>query len=182
MERAIADYALLADGSSAALVHRSGSIDWWCPARFDAESAFARLLDERGGSWTIRPKDALGVTREYVANTMVLQTDFTTATGTLRLLDALALPRAEPHRLGRDIVRRLVRRAECVEGAVDVEVELAPRFDYGREVPSFDDAEPALEIRGRAQRLRLHANRRLRTSAGRAAAEFTLRAGDVANY
>ena len=182
MNRAIADYALLADGASAALVHRSGSIDWWCPGRFDAESVFARLLDDRAGSWTLRPAEPCDVTREYVANTMVLQTDFTTATGTLRVLDALALPRAEPHELGRNVPRRLVRRAECVSGSVDVTVELVPRFDYGRESPSFAVRDTAVTIRAGKQRLRLHTDQPLRAARGGVTADLALRAGDVANF
>ena len=59
----IADYALLGDCHGAALVTRDGSVDWWCPARFDAPSVFTRLLDPHGGHWSIRPQGEWTTTR-----------------------------------------------------------------------------------------------------------------------
>ncbi len=97
----IADYALVSDCHSAALVSRAGSVDWLCFPRFDSRSVFARLLDESAGSWSIRPAGAAEISRRYVERSMVLETTFRTATGSVTLVDALAIGRNERgHELG----------------------------------------------------------------------------------
>ena len=70
----IADYALLSDRHSAALVSRDGSIDWLCFPRFDSPSIFGRLLGDEAGHWSIRATSATEVTRRYLDRTMVLET------------------------------------------------------------------------------------------------------------
>src|SRR5271156_7006429 len=87
----IADYALLSDRHSAALVTRDGSIDWLCFPRFDSPSIFGRLLGDEAGHWSIRAAGATEVTRRYLDRTMVMETTFTTATGVLTLVDALTV-------------------------------------------------------------------------------------------
>src|SRR5438477_1519120 len=82
----IADYALLSDCRSAALVSRHGSIDWLCVPRFDGPSVFARLLDGEAGHWSLRPGGATEVSRRYLEGTMVLETIFRTPTGTAVLV------------------------------------------------------------------------------------------------
>ena len=78
----IADYALISDCQSAALVSRDGSIDWCCFERFDARPVFARQLDwDRGGYFRVAPTEAYTVVRRYLPSTNVLETRFTTATG-----------------------------------------------------------------------------------------------------
>ena len=77
----IADYALLSDRHSAALVSRDGSIDWLCFPRFDSPSIFGRLLGDEAGHWSIRATGATQVTRRYLDRTMVLETTFRTPTG-----------------------------------------------------------------------------------------------------
>ena len=89
----IADYALVSDCHSAALISRDGSVDWLCFPRFDSRSVFARLLDESAGSWSIRPAGAAEISRRYVERSMVLETTFRTATGSVTLVDALAIGR-----------------------------------------------------------------------------------------
>src|ERR1700753_4202291 len=74
----IADYALLSDRHSAALVSRDGSVDWLCFPRFDSPSVFGRLLGDRAGHWSIRPEATTNVSRRYLARTMVLETTFQT--------------------------------------------------------------------------------------------------------
>lgn len=93
--RPIGDYALLSDCRSAALVSTAGSVDWLCLPRFDSPAVFGRLLDEEAGHWTIRPSGPSEVTRRYVPETLVLETTFRTASGTMVLLDALAMGHRE---------------------------------------------------------------------------------------
>jgi len=118
----IADYALLSDRHSAALVSRDGSIDWLCFPRFDSPSIFGRLLGDQAGHWSLRATGATQVTRRYLDRTMVLETTFRTPTGTVAITDALALGDGNRgHQLGQDAPHLLLRRATCVEGDVDLE-------------------------------------------------------------
>src|SRR5438874_9867621 len=79
----IAEYGLLADCNSAALVARDGSIDWLCLPRYDSESVFGRILDPAAGHWSIRPAGAFTSQRRYLPGTLVVETAFTTETGTV---------------------------------------------------------------------------------------------------
>jgi GH15 family glucan-1,4-alpha-glucosidase len=128
MPLAIEDYALIGDTRTAALVGRDGSIDWLCVPRFDSGACFAALLGEpRHGRWRIAPAGELRrVERRYRRGTLVLETDFTTASGAVRVTDCMPLPD------GRTEVARLV---EGLHGRVEIDMELAIRFDYGRVVP-----------------------------------------------
>jgi GH15 family glucan-1,4-alpha-glucosidase len=124
----IADYALLADGESAALVSR-GSVDWCCLRRIDEGACFARLLDrETGGHWAIEPVagDAQA-TRRYLDGTLVLETTFRTAAAEARVLDCMVVNRRDPG----TPCRRLVRIVEGVRGSSELNVVLRARLDYG---------------------------------------------------
>jgi GH15 family glucan-1,4-alpha-glucosidase len=136
--RPIADYGLLADCTSAALVDRGGSIDWLCLPRYDSPAVFARLLDPAAGHWSIAPVGDAAVTRRYVPGSLVVETTFSTAGGVVRLTDALAfMPGQRGHELGRDAPHELLRLVEGVEGSVALRLELAPRPEYGLVKPLF---------------------------------------------
>jgi GH15 family glucan-1,4-alpha-glucosidase len=129
----IAEYAIIGDCRSAALISRAGSIDWLCLPRFDSPSAFAALLDSpRGGRFRVGPAEPCIVNRRYVGRTNVLETKFTTATGTLRLTDLM--PVADEAVKARTLwpEHELLRRLEVDEGVVEVEVQYEPRLDYAR--------------------------------------------------
>src|SRR5262245_38046348 len=115
----IADYALLSDCHSAALVSRSGSVDWLCAPRFDSASLFCRLLDGGGGHWSIHPEHVVDITRRYLPDTMVMETSFKTPTGALRLVDAMLVGHGERgHDLGRHSPGVVVRALTCLNGCV----------------------------------------------------------------
>jgi GH15 family glucan-1,4-alpha-glucosidase len=134
----IADYGLIADCNSAALVSRDGSVDWLCLPRYDSPAVFARILDPVGGHWSIRPVGEFRSERRYLAGSLVLETTFTTDTGAVRLRDALAFaPGQRRHDLGLDAPHELLRSVEGVEGSVDLVLELAPRPEYGLLEPLF---------------------------------------------
>jgi GH15 family glucan-1,4-alpha-glucosidase len=124
----IEDYALIGDTQSAALVGKDGSIDWLCLPRFDADACFAALLgSEENGRWLLAPSGGIRrVRRRYRPGTLVLETDFETDTGTLRVIDCMPPRSREPD---------LVREAVCLEGHVSVRMELAIRFGYGSRTP-----------------------------------------------
>src|SRR3954454_22274670 len=118
--RPIADYGLLADCTSAALVNRSGSIDWLCLPRFDSPAVFARLLDPAAGHWSITPVEDFQVTRRYLPGSLVIETTFTTASGSVTLTDALAFqPGQRGHDLGADAQHELLRLVTGVDGEVE---------------------------------------------------------------
>jgi GH15 family glucan-1,4-alpha-glucosidase len=124
----IADYGLLADCNSSALVDRAGSIDWLCLPRYDSDAIFARLLDPDAGNWSIRPAGAFTTERRYLPGTLVIETTFTTDTGTVRLRDAMAFAEGQRrHDLGYDAPHEVLRGVEGVSGEVELVMELAPR-------------------------------------------------------
>lgn len=153
---AIAEYGLLSDCRSAALVSRDGSVDWLCLPRFDSPSVFARLLDEQAGHFAIRPTGQTRASRRYLDQTMVLETTFQTPTGTLVVVDAMALgPDDRGHGLGAGSPGALLRRLDCTRGHVPVEVSYAPRPEYGLIHPLLAQADGGLTSRGGAEVLTL---------------------------
>jgi GH15 family glucan-1,4-alpha-glucosidase len=124
----IEDYAIIADTQTSALVGRNGSIDWLCVPRFDSGAIFAALLGtEENGHWTIAPAgEVRSVTRRYRHETLVLETDFETDDGVVRVIDFMP---------PRDEAPDVIRIVEGVRGRVPMAMELRLRFDYGHVVP-----------------------------------------------
>jgi GH15 family glucan-1,4-alpha-glucosidase len=124
----IAHYGFIADCHSAALVSRSGAIDWCCMPRLDSESMFGRLLDwDRGGYCLLAPAGEYRVERRYLERTLVLETTFTTEEGQARLLDCFVMREGGREHPAQQILRFL----EGVRGDMDIRAEIVPRFDYG---------------------------------------------------
>jgi GH15 family glucan-1,4-alpha-glucosidase len=128
MSLPLEDYALIGDTETAALVGRDGSIDWLCFPRFDSPACFAALLgDERHGTWSLRPAGHVRkVERRYREGTLILETDFTTDTGVVRVVDCMPVRGHNPD---------VVRVVECLSGRVALRMHLVIRFDYGSVVP-----------------------------------------------
>ncbi|RGC67349.1 Trehalase [Micromonospora sp. MW-13] len=175
----ISEHGFLADGRSAVLVDRAGSVNWWCPARFDGPSVFGRLLDDDAGHWSIRPEGDFTTERSYLADTLVLRTVFTTRDGSVAVTDALALePGARGHDIGLRSPRVLARLVEGVSGAVPVRLRYRPRFEYGRVVPYLVPTGDGVQATVGAARLRLRGDVPLECGEGEAAATFTVRPGE----
>ena len=152
----IGDYALLSDCRSAALVSTGGSVDWLCFPRFDGPSVFARLLDAAAGHWSIRPVGDFQTSRTYLEDTMLLQTTFHTPTGVATVVDALAVGRNDRgHELGAGATSALLRRLSGIEGEVELELEFAPRPEYGLIQPVLEAVQGGIRTRGGANVLAL---------------------------
>jgi GH15 family glucan-1,4-alpha-glucosidase len=128
MASRIEDYALIGDCQTAALVGRTGSIDWLCFPRFDSGACFAALLGTPDhGHWSIAPTEPVRrVTRSYRGETLVLETTFETDSGSVTLIDCMPIRSGEP-----DVVRLVQGR----RGTVRMRTELVMRFDYGSITP-----------------------------------------------
>src|SRR5438445_2516088 len=124
----IEDYAFLSDTQTGALVSRDGCVDWLCFPRFDSPACFASLLgDAKNGHWRFFPAEEMVETRRhYRGDTLILETEIATKSGTVRLIDFMP-PRGE----NPDIIRIV----EGVRGKVPMQMELIIRFDYGQIVP-----------------------------------------------
>jgi pentatricopeptide repeat protein len=125
----IEDYGLIGDLQTAALVSRDASIDWCCFPRFDSSACFAALLGtEEHGCWWIRPSGTGPATlrRRYWHDTLVLETEFESDEGSVRVIDFMPPRETKPD---------IVRIVECLEGSVDMRTEIRVRFDYGEVVP-----------------------------------------------
>src|SRR5262249_29893587 len=133
----IEDYALIGDTQTAALVGRDGSIDWLCMPRFDSAACFAALLGDRShGRWLLAPSDPVTASRRgYQGRSLVLETEFTTVSGTVRVVDCMPPRDRDPD---------VVRIVEGVSGEVRMMMELIIRFDYGSIVPWVRQADGVL--------------------------------------
>jgi GH15 family glucan-1,4-alpha-glucosidase len=173
MTARIEDYAMIGDCRTAAIVCRSGSIDWLCLPRFDSEACFAALLGTRdNGRWLIEPAaKTFKSTRRYRGDTLILETTFTTPTGKAKLMDFM--PPATPGSC-------IVRIVECLEGHVEMRTELAIRFDYGVTIPwmSRRDSRTMTAVAG-PHLLTLRTPVDVRGENMHSVAEFTLRKGET---
>jgi GH15 family glucan-1,4-alpha-glucosidase len=131
--RPIGDYAFLGDCQAGALVSSDGSVDWLCLPRLDDGSYFGRLLDrDRGGWCAITARDpATRTSRRYLDGTLVLETEMTVPGGRVRVTDCLTMRPGGARRP----YRQLLRVVDGLDGAVDLRVEVVPRFDYGQVRP-----------------------------------------------
>ncbi|HEY3110215.1 MAG TPA: glycoside hydrolase family 15 protein [Chloroflexota bacterium] len=137
----IADYAVIGDCHTAALVSREGSIDWFCPGRFDWPAALCRLLDAgRGGYFQVRPTAIHTARRRYRGPTNVLDTVFRTRTGRVRLTDFMAIDRRKWERKGYDVgsYRQIVRLIDGIDGEVELEALFKPTHGYATEPTRLD--------------------------------------------
>jgi GH15 family glucan-1,4-alpha-glucosidase len=133
----IADYALIGDGHTGALVGRDGSIDWLCLPRVDSDPVFDRILDaEHGGRFELQPVERFEAVRRYREHTNVLETTFTTSSGSVRLTDAMLLGAEQ---------RELIRVVDGREGSVRLRWDFRPKARI--ELATWGADERELDIR-----------------------------------
>jgi GH15 family glucan-1,4-alpha-glucosidase len=175
----IADYAVIGDCRSAALVSRVGAIDWLCWPRFDSPSLFGALLDPDGGSWQIAPTAPFGSTRAYVEATNVLRTVFETATGCVVVTDFMAVASEEDKRRQLMPDHELLRIVECTRGEVELEQRFVPRPGYGRRARLVDGGALGLRFAANGGLVTLRTDLPLRRIEDSAHGCVRLRAGDT---
>ncbi|WP_298459922.1 glycoside hydrolase family 15 protein [uncultured Cellulomonas sp.] len=119
----IGDYAVLGDRQTAALVSRTGSVDWLCLPSFDSPACFAAMLGTPdNGRWLLTVSGATEVTRRYLDDSFVLETTYVTPTGRARVVECMPME---------DDRADMVRWVEVLDGHVTVEHEWIVRFAYG---------------------------------------------------
>src|SRR5688572_4930599 len=179
----IADYALLSDCHSAALVSRHGTIEWLCLPRFDAPSVFGMMLDGEAGHWSLLARNGSRTTRRYLAQTMVLETTVETEGGRATVTEAMSLgPDEHGHDLGKGAPGVLLRMVRCDEGEVTFDMEFAPRPEYGLISPRLVSIEGGVGGRGGAERVVLSSPYQTEIEQATARATFTVRAGQSAGF
>jgi len=162
----IEDYGLIGDMQAAALVGRDGAVDWLCLPRFDSASCFSALVgDERHGRWLLGPAGEVSLSsRRYRPGTLVLESDFETADGTVRVIDFMPRRGAGPP--------RLMRIVEGLKGRVSMRMELSLRPDYGSIVPWIELAPDGVTVTAGPDAFRLSTPLSLHVRDGTVNAEF----------
>jgi GH15 family glucan-1,4-alpha-glucosidase len=172
----IEDYAVIGNCETMALVGRDGSIDWLCAPRFDSPACFAALLGDPGhGRWLIAPRGKIAsVSRQYRGDTLILETVFETAEGTVAIIDCMA------RRTGVSDLLRIVRGKR---GTVSMRTELAARFEYGSVVPWVSRQEDGrLQLTAGPDRLLLDTSVALHGEDARTVGEFEVKAGEEVGF
>ena len=133
----IEDYALIGNTRTAALVGKDGSIDWMCVPRFDSNACFAALLGKQEhGHWQLGPaRGVAAVRRAYRPDTLILETEFETEEGAVRIIDCMPVWEERTE---------IVRIVECVRGSMPMRMELIMRFCYGTVTPWVRRVDDAL--------------------------------------
>jgi GH15 family glucan-1,4-alpha-glucosidase len=169
----IAEHGVIGDQRSVALVGTDGTIDWYCPDRFDGPSVFAAILDrQRGGFYRIAPLGSASHTKQmYLPETNVLITRFLSPEGVSEVQDFMPL--------GTDR-QRLIRRVVGVRGCVRFRLELDPRFDYGLVQPTIERRDQLVLFQGSGRSLAFAAGASvaLEPTGGGVVADFDIKGGD----
>lgn len=164
----IEDYGLIGDMQTAALVGRDGSVDWLCVPRFDSPSCFSALVgNERHGYWRLAPAEqARATSRRYRPGTLVLEHEFVTSEGAVRVIDFM------PRRAGGP--PRLMRIVEGLRGRVPMRMELSVRLDYGSIVPWVEPAPDGAIITAGPDAIRLSTQLPIEVEDGTVHSEFVV--------
>jgi GH15 family glucan-1,4-alpha-glucosidase len=167
----IEDYGLIGDMQSAALVARDGGIDWLCLPRFDSASCLSALVgDERHGRWVVAPAGGGHASaRRYRPGTLVLESDFETADGAVRVVDFMPRRGAGPP--------RVMRIVEGLRGRVPMRMELSLRPDYGSITPWIERASDGILATAGPDAFRLSTPLSLHVRDGSVTSEFAVAEG-----
>ena len=167
----IAEHGIIGDLRSVALVGSDGTIDWFCPDRFDAPSVFGALLDrDRGGYYRIAPAELGASTKQlYLPDTNALITRFLSPEGVSEVQDFMPVG---------DGPQRLIRSVVAVRGALRLRLDVQPRFGYGLYEPEVTIEPRGAVFRAQGDALALGSPVALEASAAGASAEFELTAGE----
>jgi GH15 family glucan-1,4-alpha-glucosidase len=146
------DLGLVGNCQFSALVANTGDVVWCCLPRFDSEPIFGALLDEDGGTFSVRPSDDSAGVQSYLTNTNVLETRFTTPEGSFRVIDFA--PRFALY--GRFFrPTQLHRIVEPLEGTPRVSVRCEPRLGWSKARPQALQGSNHVRFEGYAAPLRL---------------------------
>jgi GH15 family glucan-1,4-alpha-glucosidase len=171
----IENYALVGDCHTAALVGIDGSIDWLCLPRFDSAACFAALLGApEHGRWLLAPvAQARRVRRRYRADSLILETDFDTDAGSVRVIDFMPL---SDHRWD------IVRLVEGLNGRVNLRMDLRVRFDYGSIVPWVHRSGEILLLTAGPDTLELRTSVAVKGENMKTVADFSVNAGERESF
>jgi GH15 family glucan-1,4-alpha-glucosidase len=174
----ISEHGLIGDLQTSALVATDGSIDWFCCPRFDSPSVFARILDhQRGGYFRIAPINVDTVVKQlYFPDTALLITRFMSETGVAEVIDFMPIP--EDPKVVTDN-HRIVRVVRGIRGELQLKLECAPRFDYGRAQHTVNVTENGAVFEGAGLKLTLHGMPGLQQDGGDVSATRTVRANET---
>jgi alpha,alpha-trehalase len=191
----IADYGFLSDCHTGALVASDGSIEWMCLPYFDSPSIFGALLDRGAGSWRVGPYGVfVPAGRRYIPGTNIIETEWMTSQGWLRVRDGLAMGEWHDNEHGSSHTRPptdfdadhlVVRTIECVQGQVQVEIVCEPMLDYGSTPARWERVELgvegtcAMDATGDEQSFRLLSDVRLGIEGNRTHGRHTLVEGET---
>ena len=180
----IADYGIIGDLHSVALVGRNGSIDWCCLPRFDSPSIFGALLDDqKGGYFSLRAAGDEDLKQIYLPDTNVLVTRFFSGSGMAEVIDFMAIGRESGGETEQES-RQLVRIARAIRGEAKMRMVCRPAFDYAREPAQIhlDRDRLGAVVSSRRQQFVLKSPHPLHAEDGAVSAEFLLPSGQEAVF
>ncbi len=177
----IADYGLIGNMYTAALVGNDGSIDWYCLPHFDSPSVFAAILDEgKGGYCKIAPSEASNRQQFYYPETNVLITRFLHPDGVGEITDFMPV-RGEDEGKGKPL-HSIIRLLSCVRGSIHFRLECYPAFDYARREHHVEVDGRGAVFRSGNEVLGLKSPVPLETIGNGVESEITLSEGDSLSF
>lgn len=171
--QSIADYGVVGDMETAALIGKNGSVDYMCFPHFDSPSIFAALLDkQKGGSYKIAPQiENITCKQMYFPDTNVLLTRFLAEAGVGEIIELMPIKR-----------NMLIRRVTVIKGEIKFRITCSPRFNYGLDSHSIITDGNTVHFKSKDLSLSLHSSLTLSTKDNDIESEFVLKRGETAEF